>query len=68
MELFDKNLLPDNEAQALVEKLVPRMRDVFKYWDNGEIQHCFLSSVGIVIGAEYAQQITGEKYNLRIWI
>lgn len=68
MELFDKNLLPDNEAQALVEKLVPRMRDVFKYWDNGEIQHCFLSSVGIVIGAEYAQQITGEKYNLKIWI
>lgn len=67
-ELFDKNLLPDNASQELVEKLVPKMRDVFTYWDNGDIKHCFLSSVGIVIGAEYAQQITGKKYNLKIWI
>lgn len=67
-DLFNKNLLPDDASQELVEKLVPKMSDVFKYWDNGEIQHCFLSSVGIVIGAEYAQQITGEKYNLKIWI
>lgn len=67
-KLFDDNLLSDNESQELVEKLVPRMRDIFKYWDNGEIKHCFLSSVGIVIGAEYAHQITGNNFNLEIWI
>ena len=66
--LFSENLLPDYEAQELVKRLVPKMKEVFKYWDEGEIKHCFLSSVGIVIGAEYAHQIIGENYNLKIWI
>ena len=66
--LFKGDILPDNEAQALVEKLVPQMRGVFEYWDKGEIKHCFLSSVGIIIGAEYAHQITNENYDLKIWI
>ena len=66
--LFKENILPDNEAQALVEKLVPQMKGVFEYWDKGEIKHCFLSSVGIIIGAEYAHQITNRNYDLKIWI
>lgn len=68
MNLFDANIMPDEDAQKLVEDLVPEMKDIFAYWNDSGIKSCVLSSVGIVIGAEYAHQITGQNYDLNIWI
>ena len=68
MKLFDENVMSDEDAQKLVEDLVPEMKDIFAYWDNSEINSCILSSVGIVIGAEYAHQVTGQDFELNIWI
>lgn len=67
-KLFDENVLPDNQAQELVEKLAPDMRKVFEYWESSEISHYLLTDIGIIIGAEYAHQITGEKYKLSWWV
>lgn len=67
-KLFDSNIMPDDDVKRLVESLVPEMKQLFDYWDNGEIKSCTLSSVGIIIGAQYAHQITGQKYDLHIWI
>ena len=68
MKLFNENIMSDEDAQKLVEDLLPEMKDIFAYWNNSEIKSCILSSVGIVIGAAYAHQVTGQDFELHIWI
>lgn len=66
--LFTENRMSEEAVQALIVNLVPEMQEVFDYWNNSEARFLSLSSVGIVIGAEYAKLITRENYDLSIWI
>ena len=66
--LFKQNQMSDQETKNLVVRLVPEMQGVFDYWKNSGISHLSLTSVGIVIGAQYCKQITGQDYDLSIWI
>lgn len=68
IKMFEDNIMPDAEAKLLIETLVPEMKEIFAYWNESYIGGCEALSVGIVIGAEYAKQITGEEYNLEMWI
>lgn len=68
LTLFEENVMPDKEAQQFVEYLVPEMKDIFNYWQGSVIKNCDLSSVGVAIGAQYAHQITGQEYDMSIWI
>jgi len=69
IKLFKESIMSDSQAQELAISLVPEMRDVFKYWTESEIKYYgLLSSVGIVIGAEYACKISNHEYNLNLWI
>ncbi|WP_301009841.1 LPO_1073/Vpar_1526 family protein [Anaerotignum lactatifermentans] len=65
---FKDNLLPNDKAKELVEKLVPEMKEVFEYWNNSVIKNCILSSVGIVIAAEYSKKVNTYIYDLKMWI
>lgn len=67
-KLFKENRMSEEAVQKLVVKLVPEMQDVFDYWANSGIALLTLTSVGIVIGAQYAKIITGQDYDLNIWI
>lgn len=67
-KLFSENRMDQEAVQELVVNLVPEMQEVFDYWNNSEARFLYLSSVGIVIGAEYAKLITRENYDLSIWI
>ena len=67
-KLFKENRMSEEAVQKLVVKLVPEMQDVFDYWANSGIALLTLTSVGIVIGAQYAKSITGQDYDLNIWI
>lgn len=67
-KLFKENRMSEEAVQKLVVKLVPEMQDVFDYWTNSGIALLTLTSVGIVIGAQYAKIITGQDYDLNIWI
>lgn len=67
-ELFKNNRMPDDATQKLLIELVPEMKSVFDYWANNAISYSTLTSVGIVIGAQYAKLITSQEYDLRIWI
>lgn len=67
-KLFKENRMSEEAVQKLVVKLVPEMQDIFDYWDNSGIALLTLTSVGIVIGAQYAKIITGQDYNLNLWI
>lgn len=66
--LLKNNSMNEDEIKERVITLVPEMREVFEYWDNKEISMLTLTSVGIVIGAQYSHMITGTKYDLSIWI
>ena len=66
--LFTSNTMHRQEVQDLIIKLVPEMQELFDYWKDCQISDLALSSVGIVLGAQYAQMITGEQYDLTIWI
>lgn len=68
IQMFNNNLLSDDEAQKQIEDQIPEMAEIFQYWDSSKIMRCFLSSVGIVIGAEYSHQITRQNYDLSSWI
>ncbi len=60
--------MSESEVQSLIVKLVPDMQEVFDYWRNSDISVLTLSSVGVVLGAQYAQMVTGEQYDLSTWI
>lgn len=65
---FKDNILPNDKAKELVEKLIPEMKEVFEYWENSAIKNCILSSVGIVIATEYSKKVTPFIYDLKIWV
>lgn len=67
-DLFKKNRMSEDATQKLLVELVPEMKDVYDYWSNKSISLLTLTSVGIVIGAQYSKLITGQKYDLKIWI
>ena len=66
--LFKSNKMHVQAVHDIIVKLVPEMQEISVYWDSHQIYAMDLSSVGIVLGAQYAQMITGEKYDLTIWI
>lgn len=68
LKLFKENQMSDDEVKRVIIALVPRMKDVFEYWEKSEIAQLSLTSVGIVIGAQYGKLITGQDHNLSIWI
>ena len=67
-KIFYQNMMKDEEAQRFVENLFPEMKEVFTYWNGSWISSCVLSSVGVVIGAEYLRQITGKIVDIDEWL
>lgn len=68
VSMFNNNIMDNETIRQTLVNLVPEMDQLFEFWDEGHIKHLSLSSVGIVLGAERAKQITGDKFNLDIWI
>lgn len=68
VSLFEKNQMNDEETMTLILQLVPEMQELSEYWENSAISRLALTSVGIVIGAQYGRMITGQEYDLKIWI
>ena len=56
------------EVTDFLNKNIPGWESFHKYWNENGISRLNLTSVGIILGAFYASQITGEKFNLSIWI
>lgn len=68
VNLFEKNQMNDEKTMTLILQLVPEMQELAEYWENSNISRLTLTSVGIIIGAQYGRLITGQKYDLKIWI
>ena len=58
----------EQEIKNKLIELCPEIEEVIKYWNDTSISRLNLSSVGIIIGALTTAQITGEAYELEIWV
>lgn len=67
-KVFKENVMNDDETQCKVIDILPEMKDIFDYWANSDVARISLTSVGIVIGAQYSKLINGIDYDLSIWI
>ena len=67
-ELFKENQMSNKEVEDTVIKIVSEMKNVFDYWERSNVSRLTLTSVGIIIGAQYYKQITNQEYNLSLWI
>lgn len=58
---------PEEVKKMITEETNPGLR-LLELWDKSNLKVLSLTSVGIVIGASYFEQITGEKVDIGIWI
>lgn len=67
-DLFSKNLMPATEIRDFICKKVPKCEELFNLWNNSQLKHLSLTSVGIVLGANRSKQISGDTFDMNIWI
>lgn len=68
LSLFNSNKMSTKEVKEKIIENIPKMDKIFKYWQDTLISHITLSSVGIIIGAFAAENITNNAFDLSIWI
>ena len=68
ISLFNSNKMSTKEVKEKVIEIAPKMESIFKYWEDTLISYLTLSSVGIIIGAFAAENITNNILDLSIWI
>lgn len=66
--LFNQNIMSHQEIKDMIVKQVPLSTKLFDVWQESGLKNLTLTSVGIVIGAMYAKQVSGTKFSLDIWI
>lgn len=68
LDLFNSHQMNEQEVKNKVIEIAPKMKEIFKYWQDSLVSRLTLSSVGIIIGAFAAENITSEIFDLSIWI
>ena len=66
--LYTQNILPHNEVKDSICKTVPQTNFLFELWNNSQLKHFSLTSIGIVLGANRSKQIHGDSFDMNIWI
>lgn len=64
---FNENIISDEEIEQRIMELIPRFKEFKDLWDNS-MNQLQLTSVGIILGAINLKNLTGENYNMKIWI
>ena len=67
-QLFKRTQISNWDTEKLIVNLVPEMQEIFDYWNTSDISILSLSSVGIVLGAQYTHLSTKLQFDLSIWI
>jgi hypothetical protein len=65
---FENTLLKKDELIDLMAKSVPEVRGLFRLWDESQLKHLTLNTVGIAIGHANAVRVIGLTVPLEIWI
>ena len=67
-QLFQENMMSDNEIKEKIVSESPFMESIFSAWSSTKLQNFELTSVGIAIGHANIKRLKGEFSNLSIWI
>ena len=67
-DLFAKNMMSKAEIKNFICKKSPNYEALFNLWNNSDLKHLSLTSVGMVLGASRAKQLSGDTFDLNIWI
>ena len=68
LSLYNSNKMTANEVKNKIIEICPKMQAIFKYWQDALVSRITLSSVGIIIGAFAAENLTKNLFDLSIWI
>jgi len=66
--VYQKNIQSEEEIRKKIYEEADGGKSLAKVWADSQLKHLSLTSVGIVIGAIYYEQIIGEKLDIDIWI
>ena len=67
-EHFSSNLMTESQIREYILTEIPESKKLFELWNGTSLKQFSLTSVGIVLGASQSKKITGENYNMSIWI
>ncbi len=60
--------MTDSAAQEVVASAASCMEHLVHTWTNSKLKSLTLTSVGIAIGHANLRRVTGDHFDLRIWI
>lgn len=62
------HMMNDEEVKDYSISVNPFMKDLYDIWDNSYMKNTTLTSVGITIGQANVRRVTGNVFDLSIWI
>lgn len=65
---YTQNIMPLNEIKDNIIRNVSESELLFNVWNESQLKNFTLTSVGIVLGANRSKQISGDIFNMNIWI
>ncbi len=65
---FEKSFLSKDEILTMLSPTIPRLGELFAFWDNSPIKSLTLTSVGLAIAHANAVRAVGFVADLAIWI
>lgn len=68
MSIYESNTQSEGEIKKKILEETSVGKELIELWENSDLSHLSLTSVGIVIGASYFEQTIGEKININYWI
>lgn len=68
IEVQKKHTMNEKEVKDYSVSVHPCMKDLYDVWDNSSMKNMTLTSVGIAIAHANIRRVTGEQYDLSIWI
>lgn len=65
---FSNNMMSQEEIKNFICKESPNCETLFNLWNDSPLKHFSLTSVGIVLGANRSKQLSGDIFDMNIWI
>jgi len=68
VSIYENNIKNNEDIKKKISEETNIGKELIKLLEDSNLAHLSLTSVGIVIGANYFEQIVGEKIDISIWI
>ena len=67
-KIFSENLMSTSEVHSKIVEWIPEITKLFDLWNSTQLSMLRVTSVGIVIGSMYSEQLSKSPYDLNNWI